>query len=257
MPAEKGESLMNEVRRQIAHNHSLRRHAIEYIVIHDTGNTAKGADAEAHFRYFNSQNRNSSADIFVDDHAVWYVNDYTRFYTWHSGDGKGKYGIANQNSIGIELCINQDADKEKALDNLVIVVQRLMKELNIPVGRVVRHYDASRKCCPKSMAENGWSKWKEFQTKIKGGMSMNQYQELKNEINDLTQTVKQLATKVGNLEHPAVYHSIDETLPQWAKEAVCWAVDCGFIQGDGTGLALTEEKLWMLTVLYRIIKEKK
>ena len=86
---------------------------------------------------------------------------------------------------------------------------------------------------------------------------MNQYQELKTEVNDLTQTIKQLATKVENLEHPVVYHRIDETLPLWAREAVSWAVDCGFIQGDGTGLALTEDKLWFLTVLHRIQTKKK
>ncbi len=248
---------MDKVKRQIAHNHSPRHGGIEYIVIHDTGNSAKGADAKAHFQYFNGQNRNSSADIFVDDSSVWYVNDYTRFYTWHCGDGKGKYGITNQNSVGVELCINQDGDRQKAMKNLVMTVRALMTELQIPVGRVVRHYDASRKCCPASMRENGWAAWREFQTMIKGELSMSQYEELSQEIHNLTETVKQLAVKTETLENPRIYNCIDEDMPDWAKEAVAWATEHEFVRGDGNGLALTEEKLWQLTVMYRMAKKQK
>ena len=32
---------------------SRKRTSIKYIVIHDTGNTSKGADANAHFSFFN------------------------------------------------------------------------------------------------------------------------------------------------------------------------------------------------------------
>ena len=58
---------MNIEKKQIAYNRVTRNSAIRYIVIHDTGNKSKGADADSHFRYFNGGNRNSSADFFVDD----------------------------------------------------------------------------------------------------------------------------------------------------------------------------------------------
>ncbi|MBR5152236.1 MAG: N-acetylmuramoyl-L-alanine amidase [Clostridia bacterium] len=212
--------------RQLSYNVSPRTSAIAYLVIHDTGNTAKGADAKAHFTYFQGGNRGSSADIFVDDTSVWYVNDYTKYSSWHCGDGKGKYGITNQNSIGIELCINQDSDFSKTLENAVQVVKELMKELQIPPRRVVRHYDASRKCCPKSLSQNNWKGWYDFYAK--------------------------LCKEDVTMDKP-VYNRIDD-VPPWAKDAVCWAVEKGLVQGDGTGLSLTEDKLWTLVVLYRLVQ---
>ncbi len=152
---------MHIEKKQIKYNRATRKDSIKYIVLHDTGNPSKGADADAHFQYFNGGNRNSSADFFVDDKTVLQVNDFARYYTYHVGDGKGKYGITNQNSIGIEICVNQDGDYKRAFEKAVELTKYLMKELNIPIARVVRHYDASRKNCPASMNE---AKWVEFKT---------------------------------------------------------------------------------------------
>ena len=149
-------------KKQIAYNISKRNTAAIYIVIHDTGNKNRGADAEAHFRYFNGGNRNSSADFFVDDKQALQVNDYIKNYTWHCGDGKGKYGITNGNSIGIEICVNSDGNYEKAYANAIELTKQLMKELNITADRVVRHYDASRKNCPASMSSQNWALWNDF-----------------------------------------------------------------------------------------------
>ena len=56
---------------QINCNTSVRgENKIKYIVVHDTGNKNKGADAKAHFNYFNSEYRGSSADCFVDDNGA-------------------------------------------------------------------------------------------------------------------------------------------------------------------------------------------
>jgi N-acetylmuramoyl-L-alanine amidase len=42
-----------------------------------------------------------------------------------------------------------------------------MKTYNIPIERVVRHYDASRKNCPQTMNNNGdWSKWNNFKERL-------------------------------------------------------------------------------------------
>ena len=149
-------------KKQIAYNISKRNTAATYIVIHDTGNKNRGADAEAHFKYFNGGNRNSSADFFVDDKQALQVNDYIKNYTWHCGDGKGKYGITNSNSVGIEICVNSDGNYEKAYANAIELTKQLMKELNITADRVVRHYDASRKNCPASMSSQSWALWNDF-----------------------------------------------------------------------------------------------
>lgn len=150
----------------IKYNYSSRNNKrIEYIVIHDTGNTSKGAGADNHYRYFNGGNRNASAHYFVDDkEIIQTVEDANA--SWHCGDGKGKYGITNSNSIGVEICINSDGDYEKAVANTVELVKHLMEKHNIPIEKIVRHYDASRKICPRTMSNNNWERWKGFKESL-------------------------------------------------------------------------------------------
>ena len=241
---------------QIKYNRSNRGGTpIKYIVVHDTGNPSRGANATAHYNYFNGGDRSSSADFFVDDTQVLCVNDYYKYYTWHCGDGHGKYGITNRNSVGIEFCINVDSDRNKTLERTAQLVRELMQELNIPIERVVRHYDASRKNCPQSMSGNGWAQWYKFKEKLKGeDLTMAQYEELKNEITQLTETVKVLATELHDLKHPMIYNYIDNNMPEWARSAVSWAVENGILNGDENGLNLDDKDLRFITMMYRMRK---
>lgn len=241
---------------QIKYNRSNRGGTpIRYIVVHDTGNPSRGANATAHYNYFNGGDRSSSADFFVDDTQVLCVNDYYKFYTWYCGDGRGKYGITNRNSVGIEFCINVDSDRDKTLERTAQLVRELMQELNIPIDRVVRHYDASRKNCPQSMSKNGWAQWYKFKEKLKGeDLTMAQYEELKNEITQLTETVKVLATELHDLKHPMIYNYIDKNMPEWARSAVSWAVENGILNGDENGLNLDDKDLRYITMMYRMRK---
>jgi N-acetylmuramoyl-L-alanine amidase CwlA len=151
----------------INHNFTKGTNDPKYIVIHDTGNSSNGANANAHYNYFNGGNRNASAHIFVDDSNIIQTVDF-KDSSWHCGDGYGKYGITNQNSIGIEICINSDGDYNKAVSNAIELTKSLMKEYNIGIDNVVRHYDASGKNCPQSMSSNSWQKWKEFKSMLTG-----------------------------------------------------------------------------------------
>lgn len=149
---------------QIKFNRTARTEKPRYIVIHTTGNPRKGADARAHFDYWNGKNVGQSADFVVDDKEALQINDYNKYYTWHCGDGKGRYGITNSNSIGIEICVNADGDFEKALENTVELVQRLKVETGIT--EVVRHYDASRKLCPAELSKDNWNEWYKFLDRV-------------------------------------------------------------------------------------------
>ena len=232
---------MKTFNKQIAYNFSVRGEPIRYIVIHDTGNSSAGANARAHFNYFNSANRSSSADIFVDDDECWIVNDYHKYYSWHCGDGQGKYGITNSNSVGIEMCVNSDGNYEKAFRNTVDVARKLMEELNIPFDRVVRHYDASRKNCPASMNKGDWHKWNKFKDLLKESeeLTMSQYDELKKMISDLSY-------KIDRLENPMIYNYIDENMPEWARPTIQKMVDKGILRGNEKGeLGLNETMLKM------------
>lgn len=236
---------MNIVKKQIGYNRSKRTQSIRYIVIHDTGNTGRGANASAHFNYFNGGDRSSSADFFADDKQVLQINDYTKYYTWHCGDGKGKYGITNANSIGIEICINSDGDYNAAFQNAAELTKHLMKELNIPLERVVRHYDASRKNCPASMRKNGWALWAEFKKRItenEEGLTMAQYDELKKEIGNIRIDVDKLKSKM-------IYAWVDDNMPDWAKPTVTKLMRKGYLKGDAEGKLNLDDNMLRILVI--------
>lgn len=132
------------------YNIAKRNTAVKYIVMHYVGSGSSSAgNALANCKYFASGNHDASAHYFVDDSGIWEYADPKSYATWHCGDGGGKYGITNQNSIGVEVCINGDkpyTDKEIAY--LKELVPTLMKRFDVPASRVVRHFDASRKQCP-------------------------------------------------------------------------------------------------------------
>lgn len=140
-----------------------------FIVVHDTGNYSQGADALAHYRYFGKGDRQASAHYFVDDKASVEIIEMAHA-AWHCGDGKGRYGITNSNSIGVELCVNQGSDWNKTKRNALELIKFLMASYGIPWDRVVRHYDASRKICPAKMSANNWQEWWEFRELLKIGM---------------------------------------------------------------------------------------
>ena len=83
---------------------------------------------------------------------------------------------------------------------------------------------------------------------------MAQYEELKNEITQLTETVKVLATELHDLKHPMIYNYIDNNMPEWARAAVSWAVENGILNGDENGLNLDDKDIRYITMMYRMRK---
>lgn len=145
------------------------RSAIKYIVVHYVGDgTSEEGSARNNCIYFSGGNRQASAHYFIDDGSIYEYADPSKYGTWHVGDGKGKYGITNTNSIGIEVCNNGGAFTSAEIDRLTWLVQKLMAEYGVPASRVVRHYDASRKLCPLYYAQNQ-SAWNSLHAQITGG----------------------------------------------------------------------------------------
>ena len=132
-----------------------------YITIHETGNKASGADAEAHGAYLNSSA--GEADLVswhytVDDHAiVQHLPDGETAY--HAGDGKA--GTGNAQSIGIEICVNADGDFAKAKANAAALVRLLMEEHGIPIANVVQHNRWNGKDCPYAIRHTSGA-WEAF-----------------------------------------------------------------------------------------------
>lgn len=156
---------MVEIKEQLTkynHKDDETTNDIEYIVIHDTGN--QNDSDEGNSKFFGEKNRDASAHYFVDDDSVTrIVKD--KDIAWHVGDGKGKFGITNKNSLGIEMCRANGTVTVKTEANTVDLVKMLKSKY--PKAKIVRHYDASRKLCPASFSANNWKRWIEFLAKLK------------------------------------------------------------------------------------------
>lgn len=137
----------------------------EYIIIHDTGNRGQGANAKANRNYFNTTDREASAQFIVDDKEIVQALPSTT-KAWHIGDGKQQTNANNGNSIGIELCVNSDGDFGVTFQSGIKLTRYLMNKYNIPAENVIRHYDATKKICPRIMIEDDPSLWIRFKEEI-------------------------------------------------------------------------------------------
>ncbi|RJS57418.1 N-acetylmuramoyl-L-alanine amidase [Bacillus subtilis] len=134
-----------------------------YITVHNTSNTAKGADAASHARYVKNPETATSWHFTVDDKEI-YQHLPLNENGWHAGDGNG---TGNRKSIGIEICENSDGDFEKAVSNAQWLIKKLMKEQGISFANVVPHKHWSGKECPRKLL----NRWDSFKAGISGAAS--------------------------------------------------------------------------------------
>lgn len=144
-------------------NVNLNANNPQYITIHETDNTSKGAGAETHCKaQANGNIGKASVHYYVDDTGIYQAAEH-KHATWNCGDGKNRFGINNKNTISIEICVNSDSDYNKAVDNAIELV-RYLKGGYYSHCKVVRHYDASRKHCPRRILDNGY--WNTFLERV-------------------------------------------------------------------------------------------
>lgn len=199
---------------------------IKYIVIHYTAND--GDTAKGNGNYFANNIVRASAHYFVDDDIITrsVPDDYI---AWAVGGSKYKYTkggkfygkCTNANSISIEFC---DTKKngvydftEATMKNAADLVKLLMKKYNVPVERVIRHYDVTGKVCPKPFVDDEKA-WETFKERLADNMEKR-------------------------------YNKISE-LPTWAKPTIQKLVDSGKI-ADGNKLDMSEDMLRVLVILNR------
>lgn len=152
-------------------NVTLNSNNPKYIIIHETDNTSRGAGAETHCKaQANGNIGKASVHYYVDDTGVYQAVEH-KHATWNCGDGNNRYGINNKNTISIEICVNSDSDYNKAVDNTVELV-RYLKNGYYSNCQVVRHYDASRKNCPRRILANGY--WNTFLERVNSKDSSSQ-----------------------------------------------------------------------------------
>jgi N-acetylmuramoyl-L-alanine amidase len=153
-----------------------------FITIHETGNSAPGADALMHSKYIKSAEcvaRPASWHFTVDAHSI-YQHIPTNEQAIHAGTRAG-----NVSSIGIELCINSDGDFEQTKKNTQWLVGELMSEFGLTIDKIRQHFDWSGKDCPATIRRT--NTWQAFLDGI--GEDENMILELKEEIRVLTAEV--------------------------------------------------------------------
>lgn len=142
------------------------RHRIKWLVIHETGNPAAGADAAMHNRYLHSEEQKDvplSWHYTVDDHQIYHhLPDSERGY--HASDTEVRGG-GNDCGIGIEICVNADGNYEQAVDNTAHLAAELLNRYNLSISDVKQHGDFTSKNCPEHLREG--DNYEQFLMKIK------------------------------------------------------------------------------------------
>lgn len=238
-----------------------RTDSIKYIVIHYTSNLGDTANNNA--VYFHNNSISTSAHFFVDENEVWQsVNPINT--AWHCGGGlQGSSGhsfykiCTNSNSIGIEMCLNDRNGNIRygTIDKCIELTKQLMREYNIPIDKVIRHWDVVGKDCPEPMIGNNNKLWNDFKSRLKEDEEMTSEERAK--FNELVKRVATLQEQVDKINQPMIYNYIDKNMPEWAKDSVKWCVDNGIIKGTGNGLGLDDKDLKYCTIIARLGKELK
>lgn len=147
----------------------------KYIVIHETDNFSKGADAGRHARAQAAGHLSTSVHYYAGSDGVYQAANHTDGTYSVGREYGGAHAVkdaTNRNTINIEICVNSDGDYTKARENAVELVRYLIQTTKIPAERVIRHFDAKGKYCPRKMMDNS-ELWEDFKQQI-GQASMQQ-----------------------------------------------------------------------------------
>ncbi len=130
----------------------------EYITIHETDNTDKGADADAHAKYLvgaDARKRRVSWHFTVDEDEV-IKHLPARETAWHTGSKEG-----NASYFGIEMGVNGSSLKSETLRRAALLTALLCKVEGVSIEKVVQHNHWSGKDCPSLLREaKGWTAFK-------------------------------------------------------------------------------------------------
>lgn len=140
----------------------------KYIVIHETDNFSVGANASRHAYAQYNGHLSTSVHFYCGDDGIYQVADY-KSSCWSIGktylDKRPIMDATNYNVISVEICVNADGNYTIARDNAIALTKFLMGDLGITEDRVIRHYDAKGKYCPRKMMDNP-SLWVDFKNQI-------------------------------------------------------------------------------------------
>lgn len=167
------------------------------ITLHNTGNPTSTARNERSWLTNPINNRQASYHIVVDDHEAIECLPLNE-NGWHSGDGSGTKS-GNRTSIGVEIC--ESGDYAKALDNAIKLVARMLIERGWGVDRLRRHWDWSKKICPRLMYDEGtWAGWHTFVNRVQIAMDIQTVPKEDEDEMKMIEMIEKLQERVAKLE---------------------------------------------------------
>lgn len=140
----------------------------KYIVIHETDNWNTGAGARRHAEAQSEGHLNTSVQFYSGSDGVYQAAELTDGTYSVGREYGGNHSVTdanNRNTINIEICVNEDGDYNAARANAIELVKYLIQNTGIPAERVIRHYDAKGKYCPRKMLDNP-ELWEDFKMQI-------------------------------------------------------------------------------------------
>lgn len=162
-----------------------------YIVIHETDNFAKGAGAQRHAQAQAAGHLSTSVHYYAGSDGVYQAAEHFDG-TWSVGrEYGGNHSVTdanNRNTINIEICVNEDGDYNAARQNAIELVKYLIQTTGIPAERVIRHYDAKGKYCPRKMMDNP-ELWEDFKAQI-GGQAVQEPEKVQETLSGVVVTQK-------------------------------------------------------------------
>ena len=128
-----------------------------YIVIHETDNWNEGAGARRHASAQAAGHLSTSVHYYCGSDGVYQAAEH-KDGTYSVGREYDKChklkNADNRNTLTIEICVNADGDYHTARENAIRLTKHLMQETGIPADRVIRHFDAKGKYCPRRMLDD-------------------------------------------------------------------------------------------------------
>lgn len=208
----------------------------EVLVIHWTANTNKGANAVANRNYFNNWRNHpqhmASAHYIVDDKQVirCVPEDEAAYHVGanaYTDKAKAVFlGNPNWKTIGIEMCVNADADFKQTYKNTVQLAADILKRHGWGTDRLWRHYDITGKICPAYFVKDVTARVYGFKSAADGWEQFNW---------DVT---TELRRRIG--EALGLFKDIDG---HWAKGAIERMAKAELLKGNGDGNFRPDEKL--------------
>lgn len=137
------------------------------VTIHNTGNSSKGADANAHYKYL--ANNYNTPKVYGFHYAVDENETAECIPVDEIAEHTGKRA-GNDTTVGIEICMNADGDLLAATNRAALLCAQILQAHGqtkaVWKQNVFQHNDWSGKDCPEMLRAGKPYPWNTFVAKV-------------------------------------------------------------------------------------------